>query len=341
MDTAIHFSAEQAEQVEAEQSTPFEFTGKGGEFFRIWIVNLFLTIITLGIYSAWAKVRTLNYFYGNTQLEGNAFSYLASPITILKGRLVALAFLVAYGLASEFYPIAGALMSLVILALFPWLITRSLRFNAINSAYRNVRFDFHGNWSGAAMAFLVWPLIGMLTLFILFPVAMKKQNEYLVTNFSYGTARFEFNASTGAFYQAFFGAMGIFILAGILTALANGVGPAPAILVLALGYLVGFAWMRAKLFNVVYQGSSLDQHGFEADMTADSYTRLIIVNLVCMVLTLGLFYPFAKVRTARYTAEHLRARLSGSLDAYVAGEAEKVSAVGDELADAMDLDIGL
>ena len=42
-----------------------EFRGKTGEFFGIWIVNVFLTIITLGIYSAWAKVRTNRYFYGN------------------------------------------------------------------------------------------------------------------------------------------------------------------------------------------------------------------------------------------------------------------------------------
>ena len=38
---------------------PFEFTGSGFEYFRIWIVNVLLTIVTFGIYSAWAKVRTL------------------------------------------------------------------------------------------------------------------------------------------------------------------------------------------------------------------------------------------------------------------------------------------
>jgi len=38
------------------------FTGRGTEYFGIWIVNLLLTIITLGIYSAGAKVRRLQYF---------------------------------------------------------------------------------------------------------------------------------------------------------------------------------------------------------------------------------------------------------------------------------------
>ena len=70
---------------------PFAFTGSGGEYFRIWIVNLLLSVITLGIYSAWAKVRRLRYFYGHTSVAGGTFGYHASPIAILKGRLIAYA----------------------------------------------------------------------------------------------------------------------------------------------------------------------------------------------------------------------------------------------------------
>ena len=54
------------EQVTATRELPLEFRATGAEYFRIWIVNLLLTIITLGIYSAWAKVRRLRYFYGST-----------------------------------------------------------------------------------------------------------------------------------------------------------------------------------------------------------------------------------------------------------------------------------
>lgn len=35
----------------------FRFIGTGTQYFGIWIVNLLLSILTLGIYSAWAKVR--------------------------------------------------------------------------------------------------------------------------------------------------------------------------------------------------------------------------------------------------------------------------------------------
>ncbi|MGA3159250.1 MAG: DUF898 family protein, partial [Steroidobacteraceae bacterium] len=49
---------------------PAEFRGEGGEYFRIWIVNLLLTLLTLGIYSAWAKVRKQRYLYSNTSVAG-------------------------------------------------------------------------------------------------------------------------------------------------------------------------------------------------------------------------------------------------------------------------------
>ena len=66
----------------------FEFSGSGSEYFKIWIVNILLTIVTLYIYSAWAKVRKNRYFYGNTSIDGSAFEYHAKGIQLLPGRLI-------------------------------------------------------------------------------------------------------------------------------------------------------------------------------------------------------------------------------------------------------------
>jgi len=73
------------------ESHSFAFTGSGGEYFRIWIVNLFLSIITVGIYSAWAKVRRERYFHSNLVLDKSTFAYHGNPVAILKGRLVVVA----------------------------------------------------------------------------------------------------------------------------------------------------------------------------------------------------------------------------------------------------------
>ena len=69
---------------------PLRFTGRGGEYFGIWIVNLLLTILTVGIYSAWAKVRRIQYFYRHTELAHSSFDFHGSPIKILLGRFIAL-----------------------------------------------------------------------------------------------------------------------------------------------------------------------------------------------------------------------------------------------------------
>ena len=82
------------------------FHGKASEFFSIWIVNLLLSIVTLGIYSAWAKVRTNRYFYGNTDIDGHRFSYLANPLQILKGRIIAVCLFASYFILSAVSPVS-------------------------------------------------------------------------------------------------------------------------------------------------------------------------------------------------------------------------------------------
>lgn len=142
---------------------PFKFNGEASEYFKIWIVNVFLTIITLGIYSAWAKVRTLRYFYGNTWLDNNSFSYLADPIKILKGRIIAVSALVIYSFTWEFFPDARFWLLAAGVMLFPFVIVMALSFQMNNTAYRNIRFSFKRDFRKVYMLFLT-PTIIVLAL---------------------------------------------------------------------------------------------------------------------------------------------------------------------------------
>ena len=98
------------------------FEGSGGEYFKIWIVNLALTIITLGIFSAWAKVRNKRYFYGNTFIADHNFDYHGQPLRILLGRLIALALLLAYYVTLIMAPRMVLAWLLLFLVVAPWLI---------------------------------------------------------------------------------------------------------------------------------------------------------------------------------------------------------------------------
>lgn len=141
---------------------PIKFHGTGRQFFNIWIVNILLTIVTLGIYAAWAHVRTKKYFYGNTELAGDRFEYLATPKQVLIGYLV---MFVLFVLATT--PILGTLIMLILLIASPWLIQRSLRFNAQMTRFRGIRFDFKGSVKDAFVSFVVRPLLGVLILLII------------------------------------------------------------------------------------------------------------------------------------------------------------------------------
>jgi hypothetical protein len=94
----------------------FIFTGDGGEYFRIWIVNLLLTVLTLGLYSAWAKVRKAKYFRNNTRLDGHVFHFHGRPPAILRGRVLAFFLLAADTWAFQFSNTVGLLPRSVIRA---------------------------------------------------------------------------------------------------------------------------------------------------------------------------------------------------------------------------------
>ena len=135
------------------------FTGSGWEYFKIWIVNILLTILTVYIYSAWAKVRTKRYFYGNTLLDDSSFDYHAKPLQILLARLVAVGLLIIVVVSSIFYPLTQIVAGVLLFFIFPWAIWRSIKFNMRMTSYRNVRFGFDGSLWPMYLYQLVLPFV--------------------------------------------------------------------------------------------------------------------------------------------------------------------------------------
>ena len=113
-----------------EQRYPVIFSGATGEYFRIWIVNMALTIVTLGIYSAWAKVRKERYFYSHTSVADGTFDFHARPVSILIGRAIALTMVLMYFGSSYLHPMAPLVIVLLIFLIVPWLVVRSRIFRA-------------------------------------------------------------------------------------------------------------------------------------------------------------------------------------------------------------------
>ncbi len=65
-----------------------------------------------------------------------------------------------------------------------------------------------------------------------------------------------------------------------------------------------------------------------------------LTNFVAIALSLGLAIPWATIRLQRYQFEHLCLSVHGDLDSIVAGQSDEVSAMGEELGEVFDIDIG-
>jgi len=342
------------------------FTGKASEYFGIWIVNVLLTIVTLGIYSAWAKVRRNRYFYGNTVLLGRAFEYHAKGSQILIGRLIVLGAFVVLNVMAALVPLLVLLPTLVVVAALPWLVARGLRFSARVTSYRNVRFDFVGGAGGAFKAFILGGVLAVLTLGILTPLASRWVARYIGSNLRYGGKAFDTAPGLGALYKSWLlsfliAIVGIAVIALIVFMNLSLILPMietpdaltleeqiPVIASLVLAYIVLFAsfgiaglFYRAGVRNVVWSATAFDgRHRLSSSLSRMGYTWIVISNVVVTLITFGLMRPWAAVRLARYTWERTGITFTGDVGELFTTVEAQGSAVGAEFMDFEGFDFG-
>ena len=80
---------------------PLEFTGTGGEYFRVWFVNLLLSTVTLGLYTPLARRRTAQFFYGHTLVAGSPLEFTAQTRRMLVGFILFAALYAAMKIAAQ------------------------------------------------------------------------------------------------------------------------------------------------------------------------------------------------------------------------------------------------
>lgn len=343
------------------KSYPLQFTGHGTEYFKIWIVNIVLTLMTLGIYSAWAKVRTARWFYGHTLLDGQVFSYLATPIQILKGRMIALVLVALYYAANFLSPLLAAVLLIGFFLLTPWTVINSLRFRARHSAYRGLRFDFTGGLKEAAGIYLLLPLATLLTLGLAFPYVAYRQVKFIAGNTVYGETRAQYGGTAKPFFGAYWPSLALMLLPfglfaygyfqmvqlsasgmpknAVIAAVAGIFGLGAITFYLALFFVV--ALIQARTANLYYNHAAIGPVSFVSNQRARDLIWIYFSNLILIALTLGVFIPWAKVRLARYRAAHLNLRGPDDLDGFVAGQQKTDAATGAEIADVFDVNVGI
>ena len=337
-----------------EQRYQAEFTGTAGEYFRIWIVNLALTILTLGIYSAWAKVRKRRYFYAHTRIAGESFEYRGRPVAILIGRLLALALLVIVIAVGNLVPelslesFSGkALFFVAAVLIGPWLVVRSSKFNAANSAYRNIRLSFLGTYGSCFR--MVIRYVWLIFFGILYPYFKHRLVRYSAENHAFGDSPFQVADFKKPFIQAYavafgLGLLGVVVLLALFgVAVAEGVEGSPELVPLSIytGFLVLYAFVRARTTNAVWNAIRIGPLRFECTLRGRDFMWLYLTNVAAILASLGFATPWAVIRTMRYKAAKFAAFTCEPIDTITQAQNAQVGAAGQEIAELFDFDIAL
>ena len=305
-----------------KQPEGFRYLGQGGEFFKLNLVNILLTLVTLGIYSFWAKASVRSFHWNNTYFMDDHLEYHATGkelfIGFLKGMVIILpVVLLLYFLlqASGLEDLLGLVFFLIYLSASPFIVYSNRKFLLARTSWRNVRLKFHGTLGECYSIHLKGFLLIPLTLGFYTPWFIAELEKYFINNTSYGTERFDYQGNGGDL-------LGIYAKGMILTMLTFGI--------------YSF-WMQAELDRYRWNNTSVQGVSFINKIPGEELFVNTLLMLVAIYITFGIAFPWVIVRLLRIKASYLSMATAPDLAAIEAAmRDQKASSLGEGLNEAAE-----
>lgn len=272
------------------------WTGSVGDLMTIDLVNLFLQVITLGIYYFWAKTRIRNYAWSAGEVNEDPFVYrgtgwelcwaflrLAVPLGLL---LVFVSWSAPMMVKALIYVLAAAL------GFVGWYLGKwyGRRYLYSRTTWRGIRFGLSGSALRYFLIHVAGRAISSATLGLLYPIYRHWVVNYVIDNTWFGDEKFSYDGTTDGMAKNYF----LFWLLSIFT--------------------LGFAWYwwYAREQRYVASQTSLGGLEFSMDHTGGDLLWLRLGNGLIWICTLGLGGFWVKYRNFAFLGRHLS--LEGTLD---------------------------
>lgn len=383
-----------------------KFTAKGNDYFKIWITNLALTIITLGIYYPWAKARQQRYFWAHTVVGDHALGFHGRAQSMFKGYAIA-AFLSAlyYGL-SKISPEYGSAMLIILAIIYPVLFRASLRFLLLNTSWRGLRFKFKAtvkqSYQYLSSSIVVSCLITLIPLVLVYvygelfdtvnndinwksytpalvstlllvifgvPIAYFYIKKFQRDFYSFANIQTRLNANSWGFFKILIKTIlfSIFIsiiigvigaILGLFFGIFSSIFANPYLkstsfdifiyllifsvfFIYFLYFIVVNSYFNSRIFNFFWGNIVSSNLTMNADLKLKPLIFLNSKNWILILLSLGLYYPFAKVASTRMQLESLSIQTSLDFDQLVSDASiENENNLGQAMTDLFDFDFG-
>jgi uncharacterized membrane protein YjgN (DUF898 family) len=307
------------------------YHGTGGSLFGLAIQNGLLTIITLGIYSFWAKNKVREFHYSHTEIDGDRFAYHGTGGELFSGAMKASGVMIILSLAAgaatamaggDAAPpgVQAAIIAGFYLVLFPLVVVAingARRYRLTRSSWRGIRFSFHGRWQEYLGLILRGTLFSILTLGVYRPTFQNQRRAFFVTNARFGSEPFMYDGSGREL-------LGQYVKAVLLTVPTLG---------------LCWIWYAAFKHRHFWNHTAMRGARFRSAVGGGDLFKLHFTNLLLVVFTLGIAMPWAITRTHAFWCDNIMLR--GTVDwATIQQRAQAATATAEGLAEGFDIDVG-
>jgi len=310
------------------QTQPYslDFKGSGSHYFGIIIANWFLTIFTLGIYYPWAKARNLQFMYGSSTLNNENFGFHGTGKEMFKGFVIGLMVLLALGaIASIFMFIRLAVVGVIfiyvaLLLLAPIAIHGSYRYKMAKTSWRGIRFGYVGVRNEFIKEFFIGLFFTIITIGLYGPWFIIRMRNYLLSHIRFGNVKFEYKAD------------------GLDYFLLNLKGYFFTIITIGIYF---FWWQRDSFAFYINHLTLKDDQGeirIKSEATAGDFFKLIVVNMLLLIVTLGLGYAWVVARGMKFIMSKIRLEGDINLNSIQQSDATYVDSAADSIGDLLNID---
>ncbi len=305
----------------------FQFLGQGLELFKIQLINIILTVLTLGLYYPWAKARTLTYLYNQTHFEDSPFSFTGTGKEMFKGFIKAFVLLLAwyallvYSLSTgelAFFQLIILGFYVFLLVLMPFILHSSYRYRMAKSNWRGIRFGYVGERGELVKIFLKGIFLTIITLGFYGPWFTINVRRYMLSNVRIGNASFQYDAAGGDYFWLNF--KGYF-----LTLFTFG---------------IYFFWWQRDVFRFFVDNLRIEQGDkalfLHSRAEAVDFFELIVLNFLLVAFTFGLGTPWATTRTLQFVTRNILINGYVSFEELEQAQEAYNDATGEEFSDLLD-----
>jgi uncharacterized membrane protein YjgN (DUF898 family) len=267
--------------------TFFEYKGNGNDLAVLMLKNLFLSIITLGIYRAWARTSTRQYLWSQTFFLGDRGAYTGTGKELFKGWVKMIGILFVLGLSVNwltillklFMPeqIAHGLNGILFFMIYTFIgsvaIYSGFAYRASRTLWRQIRFGVQRDHALAkefSRLYMTGVAVLIVTFSLYYPFFKNKFHKFLVNHARLGSKFFSYSGDGNEY--------AIIHFKGLLLSLFT------------LG--IYFPWFIKNTLQYRLEHTHFDDARFGIDVKGGEILKYSLLSYLAVLCTFGLALPW-------------------------------------------------